>query len=231
MTTTVSVTEALQSRLSIRDFLPTPVPQDVIRRVLATASRAPSGGNLQPWHIDVVAGDRLVELKAIMQRRLAEVAAGDRSETPEYSIYPKELVAPYRDYRFKIGEDMYARLGIPRDDKPARLRWFARNFQFFGAPMALFCSVDRRMGPPQWSDLGMFLQSVMLLLREGGLDSCPQECWAVYPKTIGDFIAIPPERMLFTGMAIGQRNPAHAVNALRSERADVDTFARFLGGD
>ena len=231
MTAAKTVTEALDTRLSIRDFLPTPVPLAVIRRVLATASRSPSGGNLQPWHIDVVTGAKLDELKAIMQRRLAEVAAGDKSETPEYSIYPQELVSPYRDYRFKIGEDMYARLGIPREDKAARLRWFARNYQFFGAPMALFCSVDRRMGPPQWSDLGMFLQSLMLLLREEGLDSCAQECWAVYPKTIGNFIGIPAERMLFTGMAIGHRNPEHAINALRSERAAVDTFARFHGGD
>jgi nitroreductase len=229
MNKTMTVTEALESRLSVRDFLPTPVPAEVIRRVLATASRSPSGGNLQPWQIDVVAGARLDELKAIMQTRLAEVAAGDRSEVPEYDIYPKELVAPYRDYRFKVGEDMYARLGIPREDKAARLRWFARNYQFFGAPMALFCSVDRRMGKPQWSDLGMFLQSVMLLLREVGLDSCAQECWAVYPKTIGEFVGIPAERMLFTGMAIGQRNPDHAINALHADRAPVDSFARFHG--
>ena len=225
----MTVTEALETRLSVRDFLPTPVPEATIRRVLATASRAPSGGNLQPWHIDVVAGAKLDALRAIVKGRMAEVAAGDKSELPEYDIYPKELVAPYRDYRFKIGEDMYARLGIPREDKAKRMQWFARNYQFFGAPMALFCTVDRRMGPPQWSDLGMFLQSVMLLLREEGLDSCPQECWAVYPKTIGAFIGIPPERMLFTGMAIGHRNPEHPINALRAERAGVDTFTRFHG--
>ena len=223
------VTDALNSRLSVRDFLPTPVPAEVIRQVLASASRAPSGGNVQPWQIDVLAGERLSALKALMQTRLAEVAAGDRSEAPEYDIYPKELGSPHRDYRFKVGEDMYARLGIPRDDKPARQRWFARNYQFFGAPMALFCSVDRRMGPPQWSDLGMFLQSVMLLLREAGLDSCPQECWAVYPRTVGGFIGLPAERMLFTGMAIGQRNPDHPVNGLVSDRAEVDAFARFHG--
>ena len=225
----MNVREALDSRRSVRDFLPTPVPGEVIRRVLAAASRAPSGGNLQPWHIDVVAGSRLDELKALMQRRLAAVAAGDMAEQPEYSIYPKDLVAPYRDYRFKVGEDMYARLGIPREDKAGRLRWFARNFAFFGAPMALFCSVDRRMGPPQWSDLGMFLQSVMLLLREEGLDSCAQECWSVYPRTIGEFIGIPPERMLFTGMAIGHANPDHAVNQLRTDRAPLEAFARFHG--
>ena len=225
----MTVTQALESRLSIRDFLPDPVPAALIRQVLATASRSPSGGNVQPWHIDVLAGEPLAALKARMQQRLAEVAAGDLSELAEYDIYPKELVSPYRDYRFKLGEDMYARLGIPRDDKPARLRWFARNFAFFGAPMALFCSIDRRMGPPQWSDLGMFLQSVMLLLREAGYDSCPQECWAVYPRTIGEFINLPPERMLFTGMAIGLRNPEHPVNGLASDRAAVDSFARFHG--
>lgn len=225
----MNVRDALDSRRSVRDFLPTPVPGEVIRRVLAAASRAPSGGNLQPWHIDVVAGSRLDKLKALMQRRLAAVAAGDMAEQPEYSIYPKDLVAPYRNYRFKVGEDMYARLGIPREDKAGRLRWFARNFAFFGAPMALFCSVDRRMGPPQWSDLGMFLQSVMLLLREEGLDSCAQECWSVYPRTIGEFIGIPPERMLFTGMAIGHANPDHPVNQLRTDRASLETFARFHG--
>ncbi|OYV02318.1 MAG: nitroreductase family protein [Burkholderiales bacterium PBB5] len=225
----MNVEQALAHRRSVRDFLPTPVDAALIRRVLEQASRAPSGGNVQPWHIDVVAGEPLAELKALMQRRLAEVAAGDSSEQPEYDIYPKELVAPYRNYRFELGEAMYARLGIPREDKAARLRWFARNFQFFGAPMALFCSVDRRMGPPQWSDLGMYLQSVMLLLESEGLATCAQECWAVYPRTIGQFIGLPAERMLFTGMAIGHGNPDHAVNAQFSARAPLQDFARFHG--
>ncbi|MCU0920322.1 MAG: nitroreductase [Burkholderiaceae bacterium] len=225
----MTVYEALASRRSVRDFLPTPVSGDVIRRVLEAAARAPSGGNVQPWHIDVVAGARLDELKALMQRRLQEVAAGDRSEQPDYDIYPKELVSPYRDYRFQLGEAMYAALGIPREDKARRLQWFARNYQFFGAPLALFCSIDRRMGSPQWSDLGMFLQSVMLLLREEGLDSCPQECWSVYPKTVGSFIGIPAERMLFCGMSIGHANPSHPVNRFQSERAPLAQFARFHG--
>lgn len=225
----MTVYEALASRRSVRDFLPTPVPGETIRRVLQAASRAPSGGNVQPWHIDVVAGEKLDELKAIMRQRLQEVAAGDRSEQPEYDIYPKELSAPYRDYRFQLGEAMYASMRIPREDKAARLQWFARNYQFFGAPMALFCTVDRRMGPPQWSDLGMFLQSVMLALRDEGLDSCAQECWSVYPKTIGKFIGIPAERMLFCGMAIGHANTEHPVNRFPVERAPLSAFAQFHG--
>lgn len=222
----MKVSEALATRVSIRDFLPTPVPGATIRRVLTAASRAPSGGNLQPWHIDVVAGKRLDELRAIVRK---QIGAGIQ-EPIEYSVYPSPLQSPYRERRFECGEDMYRLIGIPRDDKPARLRWFARNFEFFGAPLALFCSVHRGMGAPQWSDLGMFLQSVMLMLREEGLDSCPQECWSRYPETIGRFIDMPAERMLFAGMAIGYRNPEHPVNALVTTRARLEEFVRFHEG-
>ncbi len=225
----MTVYEALASRRSVRDFLPTPVPAEVIRRVLAAAARAPSGGNVQPWHIDVVGGERLDALKATMRQRLQQVAAGDSSEQPEYDIYPQPLIAPYRDYRFQLGEAMYAALGIPREDKAARLQWFARNYQFFGAPLALFCSIDRSMGPPQWSDLGMYLQSVMLLLREEGLDSCPQECWSVYPRTVSDFVGIPAQRMLFCGMAVGHANNEHPVNRFVSARAELSAFVEFHG--
>ncbi|MDT7834613.1 nitroreductase [Aquabacterium sp. OR-4] len=223
------VADALAARRSIRDFLPRPVPGELIRKVLATAARSPSGGNLQPWHIDVVAGAPLQDLLARVKAVQAAAAAGQQVEQPEYGIYPKELVSPYRDRRFQIGEDMYAALGIPRDDRAARLRWFARNYEGFGAPLLLFCSVDRRMGPPQWSDLGMYLQSVMLLLQSEGVDSCAQEAWSVYPKTVGGFLGLPAERMLFTGMAIGYRNPEHPVNAVLAQRAPLAEFASFHG--
>lgn len=222
----MNVREAVASRRSVRHFLPTPVPGTVIRRVLEQALRAPSGGNLQPWHLHVVGGARLDELKALMRIRLEETPRG---EGGEYDVYPRELVAPYRDRRHAVGEQMYERLGVPREDRFARLRWFARNYQFFGAPLALFCSVDRRMGPPQWSDLGMLLQTVMLLLRAEGLDSCAQECWAAFPKTVGDFLALPAERMLFTGMAIGHADPDHVLEGFRSERAPLDEVAEFIG--
>jgi nitroreductase len=222
----MNVTEALATRRSVRDFLPQPVPGELVRRVLTQALRAPSGGNLQPWHLHVVGGEALDALKASMRERVAQAPGG---EPTEYDIYPKELVSPYRDRRFAVGEAMYARLGIPREDKDARRRWFARNFQFFDAPLALFCSVDRRMGPPQWSDLGMFLQSVMLLLRAEGLDSCAQECWAIYPDTIGRFLELPAERMLFTGLAIGYARRDGPLDALVTERAPLEEVARFYG--
>lgn len=221
-----SVSDALESRLSVRAFTDEPVDPNLIRNIVERAARAPSGGNLQPWHIYVVGGDELDRLREIAAGRVAEAPRG---EPTDYDIYPKELSDPYKARRFQVGEDMYSRLGIPRDDKAARMKWFANNFRFFGAPVALFCYVHRNMGPPQWSDLGMYLQSLMLLLREAGLDSCPQECWAIYPETISKFLGTPEELMLFTGMAIGHRDADAPVNQLKAARAPLSEFADFRG--
>jgi nitroreductase len=213
----MDVHQAIAARRSVRGFRDTPVDVTRIEQLVIAASRAPSGGNLQPWHVDIVAGAALARLKATM---LGKLAAG-QTETPEYDIYPKELVSPYRDRRFAVGEAMYDHIGIPRDDKMARRMWFARNFAFFGAPAALFMTIDRRMGPPQWSDMGMFLQSFMLLAVEDGLATCAQECWAVYPDTVKAFLGTPGDRMLFCGMAIGHEDAGEPANALRTERADA----------
>ncbi|MBN8808747.1 MAG: nitroreductase [Sphingomonas sp.] len=211
----MTVADAIAARRSVRGFLDRPVDPALLREIATRASRAASGGNIQPWHIDLVSGASLVELKAIMA---AKLAAGE-TEPPGYAIYPSEFHAPYRDRTFGVGEAMYGHVGIARADKAARRAWFARNFQFFGAPAALFCTVDRRMGPPQWSDLGMYLQNVMLLAVEAGLATCAQECWAMYPTTIETFLGTPAERMLFCGMAIGYEDVAEPANRLRSERA------------
>ena len=219
----MEVLQAVVARRSVRGFLDTPVDLELAKRIVVEASRAPSGGNLQPWNVSLVTGDAMVRLKSIMLGKLAE-----GPETPEYDIYPKELASPYRDRRFAIGEAMYERIGIPREDKAARRIWFARNFAFFGAPASLFVTVDKRMGPPQWSDLGMFLQTFMLLAVDAGLSTCAQECWAVYPQTVKAFLNTPDEHILFCGMAIGYEDLAEPANALRTERADVGEWLRVV---
>jgi len=212
----MDVTEAIAARRSVRGFLDTPVDPALLRDLAIKASRAATGGNLQPWHIAIVQGEPLARLKATMVEKLATGA----TETRAYDVYPKDLTAPYRARRYAVGEAMYAHLGIPRDDKPARQKWFARNFQFFGAPAAYFCTVDRRMGPPQWSDLGMYLQNLMLLAVDAGLATCSQECWTMYPETVGRLLDTPNDRMLFCGMAIGYEDKSAPANALRTERAN-----------
>ncbi|MGH6617749.1 nitroreductase [Sphingomonas sp.] len=216
----MKVSEAVAARRSVRGFLDTPVDLESLRGIVTRAARAATGGNLQPWHIDLISGAPLAELKAIVA---AKLVAGE-TEEPAYQIYPAPLTAPYRDRRFAVGEAMYGEVGIPREDKMARRMWFARNFQFFGAPAALFCTVDRQMGPPQWADLGMYLQNVMLLAVEAGLATCPQECWAVYPETITSFLGTPAERMLFCGMAIGYEDTEEPANRLRSSRAPEEEW-------
>jgi nitroreductase len=216
----MNVTEAVAARRSVRGFLGTPVDPVLLHGIVTSAARAATGGNLQPWHIDLLTGEALADLKA---RVAAKLVAGE-SETPAYAIYPPALTAPYRDRRFAVGEAMYSAIGIPREDKAARRTWFARNFQFFGAPAALFCTVDRQMGPPQWADLGMYLQNVMLLSVEAGLATCSQECWAMYPETVTSFLGTPDERMLFCGMAIGYEDTEEPANRLRSSRAPEEEW-------
>ena len=128
---------------------------------------------------------------------------------------------------------IYAVAGQPLADFKAkmaeRLKWFQHNYEFFGAPAAIFAYLDKRMGPPQWSDMGMYLQNVMLLLREKGLDSCAQECWSIYNAMVRKFVGAPPELMLFCGMAIGYADWDAPVNRLVTERAPLDEFATFVG--
>jgi nitroreductase len=222
----MKVSEAIESRITTRAFLDKPVPGAVLRQILETAKRAPSGGNLQPWHVWVLGGDEMVRFKALIKEKLP---VSPRGEGTEYQIYPPELKEPYKARRFKCGEDMYGTINIPREDKFGRLLNFARNFEFFGAPAAFFFAIDRTMQQGQWADLGMFMQSIMLLAREHGLHTCPQEAWAIWHKTVGEFFSIPPELMLFCGMGIGTMDETHPINTLRTERAPLDEFVTFVG--
>ncbi len=223
----MNVTEAVSGRKSIRAFNREPVETSLILQLLEKSARAPSGGNLQPWRVAVLNGEAMARFKAVMEERLAGKPrpGGDR---PQYAVYPANLKEPYRSTRFAVGEQMYALLGIDREDRPARLQWFANNFRFFGAPAAIFCFVDRIMGPPQWSDLGMFLQSFMLLAQEAGLGTCAQECWSQWPETVNDFCGMDGELMLFCGVAIGHPDADAPVNRLRSEREPLERWVKVL---
>lgn len=222
----MKVSEAVATRRSVRAYTDQPVPPEILREVLANAARAPSGGNLQPWRIYALAGEPLAELKAAIKLRLRTRPTPPK---PEYMVYPPALTEPYRSQRLAIGETMYTLLGIPRENKLGRLQWIQNNFDFFGAPVGLMCFIDRQMGPPQWSDLGMYLQTVMLLLREHGLDSCAQEAWSLYHDTVREVLAPQDELMLFCGMAIGYADRSVPLDRLHAERAPLDAFATLRG--
>ena len=217
----MKVSEAIKSRRSIRAFLPTPIDSNLIKKLLIQSSRAPSGGNLQPWKIFVINGES-------MQAFLDFQQAWTNQESSAYEIYPPKLKEPYRTSRFSLGEKMYELLGIGRDDKTARITQVMKTFQFFGAPSAFFCFVDRQMGPPQWSDLGMFLQTFMLLAKEAGLDTCAPEAWSMKQDSVSQFVKSDEDDILFCGMSIGHQDKDAPINSLRSERRSIDEWAKFL---
>ena len=220
----MDVTTAVFKRRSIRHFTNQTVDPALLRAVLDKARAAPSGGNLQPWHATVLTDESLSQLK---QEMGAALMAPPGSEMPEYRIYPEALPDPWRARRGANGEALYAALGIAREDKTGRFAQLARNFEFFGAPVGLFVHMPRLMGPPQWADLGIWLQTVMLLLVEVGLGSCPQEAWSAYPETVRRVAQIPQDHLLFCGLAIGWPDLT-AANDFPNPRAPLEETVRFL---
>ena len=217
----MNVSEALATRKSIRAFRPDPIARQTIENILERAARAPSGGNLQPWKVHVLIGAAKDEL---VRRTKERMAVNPRGGTPEYHIYPPELTEPYSTRRFQVGEQMYATMGIPREDRARRLKQFVKNWEFFGAPVGLIFSIDRQMQEGQWSDLGGFLQSIMLLAREYGLHTCAQEAWAPFHEVIRDYLKVPPEEMIFCGMSLGYADETAPINTLVSERAPLEEW-------
>ena len=217
----MNVTDAVLSRSSIRSFLNKPVSDELLKALLEKSSRAASGGNLQPWKIFVINNSSMKDFLDFQE-------GWTEPEVPAYDIYPPKLKEPYRTSRFELGEQMYELLGIGREDKDARITQVMKNFKFFGAPCAFFCFVDRQMGPPQWSDLGMFLQTFMLLAKEAGLDTCAQEAWSMKHDSVSKFVKAEDTDILFCGMAIGYRDDTALVNSLESERRPLKEWAKFL---
>ncbi|NSC20052.1 nitroreductase [Streptomyces albus subsp. chlorinus] len=221
----MDIYKAVGSRRAVRGFRDEPVPTAALERVLAAAARAPSGGNLQPWRVYVLTGAPLAELKERATRR---AEAGDPGDEREYRMYPAELKPPYRERRSAAAAQRFDALGIRREDSRARQEAVAANWRCFGAPALLLCYIDRDMGAAQWVDLGIYLQTVMLLLRAEGLHSCPQMAWSVYHRTAAAVVSPPKELLLFGGLSVGYEDRAAA--CARIGRAPLAETVTFLGG-
>lgn len=222
----MNVTEAVATRRSVRAFLDKPVERDILTRILEKAQRSPSGGNTQPWHGIVLTGE---PMQALFVRIAQDLPKGREAFAPEYHVYPPELDGAYEQRRRGVGEDMYGALAIAKEDKGQRLMWFANNFRAFGAPVLMLVHTPRYMGPPQWSDIGMWMQTIGLLCREEGLDTCFQEAWAVYSPQIREMVDIPEDHIFFCGVAIGYRDPDAAVNNFDVARAPLGESVRWEG--
>lgn len=219
----MTVSEAVLSRRSIRVFKPDVVPFEVLHRVMDKARWAPSGCNFQPWEATIITGEPLAQLQQKM-------LVSPMQDPIEYSWSDPEVIPECKARLQQVGASMYQAMGIGRSDAEARDDFVRNNVMSFGAPAVLLCYFDRRMGPPQWSDVGMWLQTVMLLLREEGLDSCPQEFLSMHARLIKEFLGVSDEsHIFFCGIAIGYRVEDTAVNRFERQREPVEGNVRFLG--
>lgn len=222
----MNVTDAVLSRRSVRAFLDTPVPLETLRAIISAAARAPSNSNIQPWLLRVVTGGTLERLRGVMRERATVPPQFDHPT--QFPIYPEGMTEPYLTRRAMCAERQYNAVGIAREDREGRLRYVYGNMQFFGAPAGMFTFIEQCMGPSQWADLGIFLQTVMLLLREAGIDSCAQISWCNFGKTVCDVLDVPADWTLYCGLSIGYADPDAPVNAVVADRAALDDFAKFL---
>lgn len=218
----MDVSQALRTRRSVRAFTAQVPSAQLVQSLLQDAALSASGGNMQPWRAVALTGAPLAAM-------LEEVSQSPEGETPAYQAYPSNLWEPYRTRRFANGEDLYKSIGIPREDKPARLRQQARNGAFFGAPVGIVILVDQRMGPPQWMDLGLYLQALMLRATEEGLATCAQGFWRRYDALVRRHLAVPAGYMVACGVALGYEDTSAPINTMRATRADFSEWGQLLG--
>jgi nitroreductase len=221
----VDVIEAIRRRRSTRAFLDKPVTEADLRSILDVARWAPSGGNCQPWHLYALSGASMKRFRAEVEAAMQTEPLGEPTEFP---MYPPQIKEPYRTRRFECGEDLYRSIGIPREDKAARIRQLTKNFEFFGAPAAFFFALDRQMDRGQWAHLGMLMQTLALVAEARGLGTCMQESWMTRHSLIRRFFGVPDELQIYCGLAVGYADENAPINSWRTTRAEIDEFTTFL---
>lgn len=226
-----SVDAAIEGRLSVRAFLPKPVPRDTIEHLLRVASRAPSGTNTQPWKVYVLQGasrDALVQKVCAVHDAIRANPALAEQYQEAYDYYPRQWVSPYIDRRRENGWGLYGLLGITKGDKDKMHAQHQRNFKFFDAPVGLMFTVDKIMGGGALVDTGMFMQNLMVAARAHGLDTCPQAAWNNFASIILPHVGAGDNEMLVCGMAMGYADPSDKVNSFVTPREPVQDFTTWL---
>lgn len=223
----MQLTDAIHSRISARGFLDKPVTEATVRQVIELARHAPSGSNMQPWHVNAVSGKLL---ERVIEESLAfaeKHPIGSRKK--EFQTPAENFIQPYKGRRFNVGMGLYDALGIDRKDKVRRNEQLMQNFYFFGSPVGLFFSIHRSLMPGQLGDMGIFMGNVMLAAREFDLHTCAQGFWQDVQPVLHEVLDIPEDYFIFNGMALGYIDPEHAANSLVSGREDIDAFCQFDG--
>lgn len=220
------VDDAIIGRRSIRSYLDRPVSREVVSDILDVSRRAPSGTNMQPWRVHVLTGEKR---RSVCERIVAafDDPKLNAEHSEEYAYYPKQWFSPFIERRRTVGFALYALLGIAKGEKQKMHAQHARNFDFFGAPVGLIFTIDRRLEIGSWLDYGMFLQNIMVAARARGLDTCPQAAFAQFHRILTEELALPDHEQVVCGMSLGYANPDAPENTLVTDREAVESFTQF----
>ena len=217
--------EALaRARHSVRAFLPRPVPEALLERLLAAARLAPSGANLQPGRFWAVQG-------AARERLVAALCQAWREQLPEaedYGYFPRPMPLQLRKRQVAAAQALYGALGVARGDGQGRALQFERNFRFFDAPVALVVTIERDFGAGGYMDLGMCLHGLMLAAQAQGLASCAIGALASYPQIVRAALGLPETEAVVCGLALGWEDAQASVNRTRTEREPLSRYFSVL---
>lgn len=222
----MQVHDAIMTRKSVRRFLPRSVPRDSLLRILEGAGRAPSGHNIQPWRVYVLTGGAKDRVSSAILKAIDEALPEDHQ--PEFDYYPTEWFEPYISRRRKVGFELYGKLGIARDDKAARDAQMRENYVFFGAPVGIFVTFDRRLATGTFMDIGMFLENILIGARGEGMDTCGQACFNWFHKIIRAELPMADTELLACGLSLGYADPDAPENQLQADKLKVEEFTVFL---
>lgn len=219
----MNVSEAIKQRRSVRAYLDKPVDPELIKKIFLQAQDSPSNCNTQPWHVVVVSGDARDKLAKAM---VDEIMSGKAPE-PHFTPGDQNLKDEYRKRQIACAISLYDAMDIKYEEKEKRQQLMVRNWQFFGAPHAAFFSMPKTMSEINAVDMGIYLQSIMLLLTENGLASCPQGALAMYPDAVHEMANIPEGHAIMFGLSFGYADPDHQINQFDVGREELEQLVEF----
>ncbi|MGX9460527.1 nitroreductase [Shewanella sp. A14] len=219
----MSIESILQNRASVRAFLDKPVDQDTLATIFANAQLSPSNCNVQPWQACVVSGATKDKLKA----KFMETLMSGATPNPDFNWLP-QYQGVHRERQFGSANALYSSIGVAREDKKARQMAMVRNWQFFDAPHAVFFTMDKYLDIMGAVDLGIYAQTLSLIMAEHGISNCMQGALGQFPDPVKEILNLPGERGILFGMSFGYADENAAVNNTRTDREAVDNAVAFF---
>lgn len=213
---TMSLEQAILQRRSVRGFLPDPVPREVLEQVFALAQHAPSNCNIQPWYSYVASGATRDELR----RRMVENVSQGKPILPDHEHLPK-FEGVYRQRQVDCAVELYNNMGIERSDHMGRMKATLRNFELFDAPHVVFIGMKKEFGITVALDVGMYIQTLMLVMTAHGIGSCAQGSMRYYPQDVREVFGLPDDMGILLGISFGYEDTAVAANRTRVGRAPL----------